>query len=76
MKISYASEYPKTKTEHSKALRSVQVLPLTGDGRLAGLYNRASCSPTQNQITRERLVEARYQEWLESRAGFQLTQEG
>lgn len=77
MKIDYASDYPKHKAEQGKALRSVQVLPLKGDGRLAGLYNRASYKArTANEFTRERLVEARYQEWLESRNGFQLTQEG
>ena len=71
MKIRYASDYPQYQAEQSQALRAPQVLPLKGDGRLAGLYNRAA-----DQSTRERLVAARYQEWLESREGFQLTQEG
>ena len=71
MKIKYASDYPQYQAEQGQALRAPQVLPLKGDGRQASLHNRAA-----DQSTRERLVAARYQEWLESRNGFQLTQEG
>lgn len=72
MKIKYASDYPQYQAEQGKALRALQILPLKGDGRLAGRYNRAE---RIDQLTRERLVAARYQEWLESRNGFQLTQD-
>lgn len=66
MKIDYVSDYPKLKASHRAKLRGCQVLPLTGDGRLANLYNRASYGNIEAQ--RERLVAARYQDWLDSRA--------
>ena len=72
MKIKYASDYPQYQAEQGQALRAPQVLPLKGDGRLAGLHNRIV---NNNPSARERLVAARYQEWLESREGFQLTQD-
>lgn len=74
MKIKYASDYPQYQAEQVTALRAPQVLPLKGDGRFAGLYNRSPIS-SRHELTRERLVAARYQEWLESREGFQLTEE-
>lgn len=68
MKIKYVSDYPKYKAKRQAELRSAQVLPMKGDGRLASLYNRASYkAKTANEFTRERLIVARYQEWLESR---------
>ena len=71
----YGSDYPKHKRAHSAALRAPMVCPMMGDGghaRLASTPLRYRPAvrfvrPLTQAECRERLIEARYADWLDAR---------
>jgi hypothetical protein len=71
----YASDYPEHKRAHTRALRAPMVCPMMGDGdgaqrastplRYASFNMRRALSQPE---MRDRLVAARYNDWLAARA--------
>jgi hypothetical protein len=67
-KIRYTSDYPAQKRAHARALAAPQVIPMVGDSeRTRAAAMRGWRYQTQAQSVRDRLVEARYADWLADR---------